>query len=123
MIDVIVTVLLLLLLLLFPYCLSHACYVYCFVLFFFLIVILYVFFFFFFVRLTRTYLTLVQMCVVRMPALHCVVDASSGAKPSIPLWSEALFRSLLDACLDRDAARRPSFTDIILKLRELMVSI
>jgi serine/threonine protein kinase len=51
-----------------------------------------------------------------------IVDAvlDEGAKPLIPEWSEPLFRSLLDLCLDRDPQQRPSFTDVILKLRELM---
>lgn len=50
-----------------------------------------------------------------------VVDLvlDGGATPTVPQWAESLFGSLIRACVSRVPAERPSFTDIILKLREV----
>lgn len=53
-----------------------------------------------------------------LEVVELVLD--DGAKPTIPKWGIDLFRDLIEQCLDRDPECRPSFTEIILYLRELM---
>jgi len=50
-----------------------------------------------------------------------VVDAvlDQGAIPTIPNWCSSLLGELIRACVNRNPADRPNFTDIILKLREV----
>jgi serine/threonine protein kinase len=49
-----------------------------------------------------------------------VVDAvlDNGAIPTIPAWCENFIRPLILSCVSRIPSERPSFTDIILKIRE-----
>ena len=48
----------------------------------------------------------------------CEAVLDDGAQPTVPEWARPLFHELIDACLDRTPDARPSFTDIIMLLRE-----
>lgn len=52
-----------------------------------------------------------------MDVVDLVLD--QAAIPTIPRWCEGLFGGLIRACLNRIPSERPSFTDIILRLREV----
>ena len=49
-----------------------------------------------------------------------VVEAvlDDGARPTIPSWCGLEMKRLIEDCLDRDPSKRPTFMDIILRLRE-----
>ena len=44
----------------------------------------------------------------------------NGAVPTVPQWSSRFIQELVLTCVSRDAAHRPSFTDIILYLQEFL---
>ena len=51
-----------------------------------------------------------------MDVVEAVLD--DGAVPTIPAWSNSLLTPLILRCLSRDPTARPSFHEIILRLRE-----
>ena len=51
-----------------------------------------------------------------MDIVEAVLD--DGAMPTIPAWSSSLLTPLILRCLSRDPTARPSFHEIILRLRE-----
>ena len=52
-----------------------------------------------------------------MDVVEAVLD--EGAIPTIPRWCEHFLQPLILRCLSREPAERPSFTEIIMKLREV----
>lgn len=50
-----------------------------------------------------------------------VVDAvlDDGAVPTIPKWCDRFLKGLILKCLNRNPKNRPSFTDIIMHLKQI----